>query len=31
MTLVVRLVMQTDVGADKVLQFLMYNATVTKG
>ncbi|XP_060557502.1 integrator complex subunit 5-like [Ruditapes philippinarum] len=30
MTLVVHLVMQTDVGADKVLHFLVYNATVTK-
>ena len=31
MSLVIHLVMQSDVGADKALDFLLYNATVTAG
>ena len=31
MTLVIHLVMQSDVGADRSLSFLMYNATISNG
>ena len=31
MALVVHLLMRNDTGADKVLEFLLYNATATRG